>query len=162
MGRVHDLLTGGAWSGAGMGPLIEAVVEPYLSVSGANVNMNGDEVRLRSTAATTLGMVLYELATNAEKYGAWSRPGGVVDITWKRSRPEDGDGEMIELIWMEHGDLKQEEPHPAGFGTTFITRSLEYELRGKAVLDFGPQGLRCMIVFPAAGNLQEYGDGSRG
>src|SRR5208282_863983 len=117
---------------------------------------------LRSTAATTLGMVLYELATNAAKYGAWSGPGGSVDIAWKRYRPVVSDAEMIELAWAEHGDVKPERPHPAGFGTTFITRSIEYELRGKAVLDFAPEGLRCTIVFPSAGNLQEYADGSRG
>jgi two-component system CheB/CheR fusion protein len=55
MGRVHDLLTGGIWSGAAMGPLIEAVVQPYVSVSGANVTLSGAELYLRSTAATTLG-----------------------------------------------------------------------------------------------------------
>jgi two-component sensor histidine kinase len=107
-------------------------------------------------------MVLYELTTNAAKYGAWSHPGGSVEIGWKRFRPEGGDAEMIELTWVEHGDVKPESPHPAGFGTTFVTRSIEYELRGKAVLDFTPDGLRCTIGFPAAGNLQEYADGSRG
>jgi two-component system CheB/CheR fusion protein len=162
MGRVHDLLTGGIWSGAAMGPLIDAVVQPYVSVSGANVTMSGGELRLRSTAATTLGMVLYELATNAAKYGAWSGRGGSVEIGWKRFRPEGGDGDMIELTWAEHGDVKPERPHAAGFGTTFIVRSIEYELRGKAALDFTPDGLRCTIGFPAAGNVQELAEGGRG
>jgi two-component system CheB/CheR fusion protein len=162
MGRVHDLLTGGTWTGATIGPLTEVVVQPYISVSGANVHMAGGELRVRSTAATTLGMVLYELATNAAKYGAWSHPGGSVDIAWRHYRPDGSDAEMIELTWVEHGDVTPERPHPAGFGTTFITRSIEYELRGKAVLDFAPEGLRCTIVFPSAGNLQEYADGSRG
>jgi two-component system CheB/CheR fusion protein len=161
MGRVHDLLSGGVWTGASMGPLIEAVVQPYLSVSGANVHMTGSDLRLRSTAATTLGMVLYELATNAAKYGAWATPGGSVDIGWKRYQPEKGD-ERVEFTWAEHADLKPERPQSAGFGTTFISRSVEYELTGKASLDFAPEGLRCRIEFPVAGNLQEFAEGSRG
>jgi two-component system CheB/CheR fusion protein len=158
MGRVHDLLAGGVWTGAGIGPLIEAVVQPYVSVGGANVHMTGGELRLRSTAATTLGMVLYELATNAAKYGAWAVPGGSVDIAWKR---DERDG-LVEFTWIEHGDLKRGPPQAAGFGTTFITRSVEYELTGKASLDFAPEGLRCTIEFPVAGNLQESADGTRG
>jgi len=162
MGRVHDLLTGGVWTGADLAPLIDAVVQPYVSVSGANVNMTGGELRLSSTASTTMGMVLYELATNAQKYGAWSIAGGSVDIAWKRHRPEGGDSGMIEVTWVEHGDVKPAEHRAAGFGTTFITRSVEYELRGKAVLDFTAEGLRCTMELPAAGNLQEYVDGGRG
>jgi two-component system CheB/CheR fusion protein len=160
MGRVHDLLSGGVWTGADMGPLIGAVVQPYVSVGGANVSMAGGELRLRSTAATTLGMVLYELATNAAKYGAWATPGGSVDIAWKRYKPGKVD-ERVEFTWVEHGDVKPERPHPSGFGTIFITRSVEYELTGKASLDFAPEGLRCTIEFPVAGNLQGFADTRR-
>ena len=46
-------------------------------------------------------------------------------------------------------------PKAEGFGTTFIKRSVEYELGGAAKLTFAADGLRCDIAFP----LRESGGG---
>jgi two-component sensor histidine kinase len=47
------------------------------------VRLNGPEnVRLRSSTVQTLALALHELATNALKHGALSRPDGLLSIHW--------------------------------------------------------------------------------
>jgi two-component system, chemotaxis family, CheB/CheR fusion protein len=147
MGRTHDLLAVGAWSGAGLRPLIEAALAPYQNAASTNVRLAGPEIRLDTSTATAMGMVLHELATNAAKYGAMSAAGGRVAVTW--AAPEnDGAGPRLHLTWIERGGPEIVEPTTPGFGTSFITRIVEYELQGTASLELPPEGLRCTIEFP--------------
>jgi two-component system CheB/CheR fusion protein len=41
-----------------------------------------------------------------------------------------------------------------GFGTSFIRRSVEYELGGRLGLELSAAGLRCLIEFPLRRNLR--------
>ncbi|HUN40204.1 MAG TPA: chemotaxis protein CheB [Acetobacteraceae bacterium] len=152
MGRMHDLLANGAWSGAGLRDLIGAALEPYVSAARANVRLVGGDIRLDANAASTMGMVLHELATNASKYGALSTPGGTVEVGWTR---EDGaQGGRLELTWIERDGPPVDPNGTPGFGTSFITRSIEYELQGTVTLELAPTGLRCTIRFPLLGNVE--------
>ncbi len=54
-------------------------------------------MRLNARATLSLGMVIHELATNASKYGAFSRPEGRVSVRW--SRVDEGEGEEFRLVW---------------------------------------------------------------
>jgi two-component system CheB/CheR fusion protein len=146
MARVHDLLVTGAWAGAGLQNLIIAITEPYTSPGAGAVQVSGPAITLPADAAATLGMVFNELATNAAKYGALSAPAGKVDVTWQMRRGTNG--ERINLTWTEIGGPRVDLTGPAGFGTGFITRSVEYELDGTAVLDMKQTGLECRIEFP--------------
>ncbi|MBV8455947.1 MAG: PAS domain-containing protein, partial [Acetobacteraceae bacterium] len=150
MGRTHDLLTEGAWSGTSLRSLLETALEPHASPERDNVELTGPDIRLTSNQATTLGMVFHELATNASKYGALSTAGGHVAISWKLLESDPSGHRRVELIWTEQGGLPTDSSRPSGFGTGFILRSVEYELNGEASLDFLPEGVRCMIKFPIA------------
>ncbi len=147
MGRTHDLLTGGAWSGANLRSLLETALEPQ-ATGRTDIVLDGPEVRLASDIATTLGMVFHELATNASKYGALSKSGGRIEIHWRLLDADTANPRRVELSWSEHEGPPVSAPKLLGFGAGFITRSVEYELAGKATLDFAPDGLRCTIEFP--------------
>jgi two-component system, chemotaxis family, CheB/CheR fusion protein len=82
MARTHDVLSGGAWSGTELRSLIEIGLEPYVVADKQNVVLDGPTIPLAPKAATTLGMVFHELATNAAKYGALLQAGGQVEVTW--------------------------------------------------------------------------------
>jgi len=151
MGRTHDLLTDGAWSGTSVLSLLEAALEPHTTAGKDDIKLVGPEVRLAADKATTLGMVFHELATNASKYGALSQSGGRIEICWDLSDTDSANGQHLGLHWSEHGGPPVNLSRPSGFGTTFITRSVEYELGGKATLDFALDGLRCTIELPYAG-----------
>ena len=53
---------------------------PYTSSN--NTCIEGAEVILKAQAAQVTASVLHELATNAAKYGALSKPEGRVSIRW--------------------------------------------------------------------------------
>ncbi|HUB12193.1 MAG TPA: CheR family methyltransferase [Acetobacteraceae bacterium] len=148
MGRMHDLLAGGAWTAASLRALIGAALEPYGGLDSANVHVAGDETRLDAGTAATLGMVLHELATNAAKYGALSVTGGTVDVAWTREQEVQSGKSWLHLTWTERNGPPVDPAAAPGFGTGFITRAVEYELQGKADLELTPPGVRCTITFP--------------
>ncbi len=90
-----------------------------------------------------LALALHELCTNAAKYGALSRRGGHVEITWSRVP------EGMELVWTESGGPPTVEPAQYGFGTLLLTRVLAQQL-GSVELHFLPEGLRCRMTMPLA------------
>jgi two-component sensor histidine kinase len=114
---------------------------------------NGPEVRMGANASTTLGMILHELTTNASKYGALSAAGGRVEVSWESFADEPASQQLVRLTWIERGGPPVDACRPAGFGTSFITRSVEYELAGKSVLELAPEGLRCVMTFPICCNV---------
>jgi two-component system CheB/CheR fusion protein len=156
MGRTHDLLTAGAWSGTSVRSLVEAALGPYVTTGKGDVVVDGPAISLAAGPATTLGMVFHELATNASKYGALSKVGGHVEISWRLLETEQAGGQRLGLSWTESGGPPVEASSRSGFGTAFITRSVEYELGGRASLDFAPEGLRCTIEFPYGGAIERH------
>ncbi len=65
---------------------------------------------LTANAALALGLVLYELATNATKYGALSVPDGHVDVSWRLERKGDGDATSV-FNWRERDGPTVERAH---------------------------------------------------
>ena len=134
MGRTHDLLASGAWSGASVRSLIEAALEPYINRNHDNILLSGGAVGLRANAAATLGMVLHELATNASKYGALSLPGGTVDVSWALSDADSVDTRRLRVTWIERGGPPVTPPSDSGFGSAFIRRRKPGRLANSAPL----------------------------
>ena len=138
--RAHNLLTRESWLGADLRELARQELEPH--AEGGNVRIDGEPVRLSPGAAVAFAMAFHELTTNAVKYGALSRPGGKVDVSWRR-----GDG-RLRLEWTETGGPLAAEPSRRGFGSHLIERGLAYDLGGEARLEFRPEGLRCLVEAP--------------
>ena len=88
---------------------------------------------------TMLSLVLYELGTNALKYGAWSAPKGVVSIGWLA---RDG---TVTVEWKEHDGLPIKTPHKLGAGAKLIRTAIP-----DAVVDYRLErdGARCKIELP--------------
>lgn len=150
MAVTHDLLSSTNWTGASLRTLAESTLQNHVTRNGADIEIRGPELLLTPNAATNLGLVFYELATNAAKYGGLSNAGGRVDIAW---RPLDGSG-GVRLTWTETDGPAVVAPLAEGFGTTFVKRSVEFELQGSATMEPAPTGLRWTLEFPAKGNIQ--------
>jgi PAS domain S-box-containing protein len=132
----HNLLTSSQWEGAEIGELAREQLAPHATGAG-RIRLEGPSLLIPPGMATTLGLVLHELATNAAKYGALSAPSGKVTARW---RVEPGVPQRNLIIeWTERGGPAVTEPQRTGFGSVLIENS------GKVEQHFEPEGLRCTI-----------------
>jgi two-component sensor histidine kinase len=92
---------------------------------------------------STLGLALYELATNAAKHGALSTQNGRVTLRWKTA------GSLVDLVWKETGGPAVIPPTRQGFGSTLLKTAFSSE-GGVAELSYEADGVRCRLCFPAA------------
>ena len=139
----HDILTHGCGQ-VELEDLVERSLGPYYgAANGPHVEWSGGHVLLPPNMVVPLSMVLHELATNAAKYGAFSRPQGRVRIAWETAA-----GGEVRVTWVETGGPSVEDEPKAGFGSKLITRVVSYDLSGRAELAFPPDGFRCTLTFP--------------
>lgn len=61
----------------------------------------------------------------------------------------------MELVWAETCEPARPAILGEGFGTSFVKRSIEYEMEGDATVEPTPSGLRWVIVLPSKGNVQD-------
>ena len=137
----HKLLNETTWQGAN---LTELVREQLASSCGSGqVYTDGPEVWLPPQVALNLGLVLYELGTNARKYGALSVPNGRVQLSWEVVHEDDR--RVLRLTWQERGGPLVRPPLARGFGMGLIERTVGSSIDGAAQIAFEPEGLRCVI-----------------
>lgn len=145
MARTHELLSRDLWRGAPLDELVRATLKPYLGTRG-EISIAGPPVVIDPKTISILGMVLYELASNAARHGALGERPGRLAVDWSVERREAG--EWLVLRWKETRGEALRPPETGGFGTSFIERSLSYELSGSATLTFEADGLACILEFP--------------
>ena len=97
---------------------------------------------LRPNLAQCVAVALHELATNAAKYGALSKPEGRVHVIWSES-PADG----LVLRWAEADGPAVTVPERNGFGTRVI-RSMIEQSAGDVRFEWNSSGLVCEIRLP--------------
>ncbi len=88
-----------------------------------------------------LSMLLHELATNANKYGACSRAGGRVSVTWAL------DGRQVTLVWRESGGPAVTAPTREGFGSSLKVNVVR-QMNGTFSRNWEPAGLVVTVTFP--------------
>jgi two-component sensor histidine kinase len=141
LGRAHDLIRPVPGDGGGeaalLGDLFAVLLAPYddRGAVGDRIRVSVPEVRVGEAAATTLALVVHELATNSVKYGSLSVADGTVEV----SCPEH-DGEVV-IVWTERGGPPVSAPAgPGGFGSKLVSRSLGQQLGGSIAYDWPPEG----------------------
>jgi len=152
LGRAYELLSRDGWHKVPIGELVRTQVAPFAS-EGSRYTSRGEPCVLTANAALSLGMVMYELATNSTKYGALSVPTGRVEIEWQLTGAE---GERQEFIfrWKESGGPVVKPPTRQGFGSELMQRQLKYELNGRAEMIFNEDGLAVTLAVPAEEALE--------
>jgi two-component system CheB/CheR fusion protein len=149
LARIHELLSRrDLMAGLDLRELAEAVLAPLAGVHGGRVVCDGDGANLVPGAARVLGMALYELATNAAKYGALSVPDGRVSVSWSETVLPSGE-KRLRIQWGETGGPSVVEPSRRGVGIKMIQEALPYELGAEVQLEFAPGGVRCGIEVPS-------------
>jgi two-component sensor histidine kinase/CHASE3 domain sensor protein len=124
--------------------LIETVLSPYRSEA-THCGIDGPPLVLTPQQATPLGLMLHELVTNAVKYGAWSKHGGELAVTWGVTKDQPP---RLDLTWRERCAEAVAPPGDRqGFGGTLLQASTR-QLGGELQRDYHADGIEVRIAFP--------------
>jgi two-component sensor histidine kinase len=141
LGRAHDLvrpLPGHQGHAALLGDLLSILLSPYEDIGAfsGRIRVAVPRMGIGESAATSLALVVHELATNSLKYGALSAETGVLDLSGT------SDGNNLELVWRERGGPEVEAPlEGAGYGSRLVTRSVSGPLGGTIDYEWDPEGV---------------------
>ena len=150
--KLTIFLVMGDWHGADIRDLIRTHLAPFHNLGDNSVLIEGPELKLNPKAAEQIGLALHELGTNAVKHGALSVPTGMVKIRWdlETGGPHKG---RSRIIWEEAGGPRVEQPRRHGFGDLVITKLVPVSLRGTALLEFEPEGVKWVLLAPSSSVL---------
>lgn len=120
--------------------VVESALTPFEGSRG-RVSLDGPKVSLSAQESVALSLAIYELATNAVKYGALSGNAGWIVISWSAAVPQ------LTFRWSEHGGPPiLVPPVRAGFGSKLTNRIVPAYFNGMAHTVFEPDGLRYELV----------------
>ena len=145
LGRAHDLvrpLPGSEGKAAILGDLLTVLLAPYddLGAFSGRVRVSVPRMGVGEASATTLALVMHELATNSLKYGALSSPTGILDVSCATPTSE------VVITWTERGGPPVTKPEGAGgFGSKLVARSMAAQLGGSIERQWLDDGLVVLI-----------------
>jgi two-component sensor histidine kinase len=139
LGRAHDLvrpIPGKEGKAALFGDLIAVLLAPYddMGAFSGRVRVSVPRMGIGEKSATTLALIIHELATNSLKYGALSCETGTLDVSCSQ------EGERLIFTWTERGGPPVVAPESAGYGSNLTSRVIEAELDGTIEREWPPEG----------------------
>lgn len=153
LARSHDVLVRQDWTGATIRDLVSAQLAPFVREDGASVELEGENLILKPDAVQNLGFALFELGTNAVKYGALAAPAGKVKISW--DMVESSGRKHVRFVWQETGGPPVTQPLRKGFGAMVIERFIAVTFGGHVESLFLPEGFCWTLEIPAEHLLSE-------
>jgi len=141
LGRAHDLvrpLPGGQGDAALLGDLLSVLLAPYddMGAFKGRIRVAVERMGVGENAATGLGLIIHELATNSMKYGALSAPTGTLDLSSTATEDE------VILTWLERGGPEVESPNAGeGFGSKLVRRTVAGQLGGSIAYEWSTGGV---------------------
>lgn len=141
LAQAHDQVVRNDGGGA-LRDLLESELRPYRDA--ATISLEGPDIGLDARAYSVLALVLHELATNAAKYGALSRPSGSLRVVWRINEDQ-----TCEIDWQERGGPPTVTPKGKGFGSVLLSRSIPFDLGGESDLSYPPEGVSARFKLPS-------------
>jgi two-component sensor histidine kinase len=135
LSATDDLIARVDGSGCDIKDLLLSELGPYGHV---RFILNGNPLFLPAKLAVSLALIFHELATNAGKYGAFSSPRGLLQVSWSVS------DDRLNITWDETEGPPVGEIGKAGFGTKLLQSALG-PFDGKAEISFLKTGIHCTM-----------------
>ena len=141
LGRAHDLVQqgGGPTSRTALlGDLLSVLLAPYDDMGAFNgrIRVSVPRMVVGEKAATTLALIVHELATNALKHGALSAAAGLLDVSCTDHADE------VVIVWTERGGPPVFAPtEPCGFGSKLMARTMAGQFAGSIATEWSKQGV---------------------
>jgi two-component sensor histidine kinase len=145
LGRAHDLvrpLPGQEGKAALLGDLLTVLLAPYddLGAFSGRVRVAVPRMGVGEKSATTLALVVHELATNSLKYGALSAEEGTLDVSCATHETD------VVISWTERGGPPVASAQgPDGYGTSLMTRSMMRQFGGSIDYRWDEGGLIAVL-----------------
>lgn len=149
LGRAHDLvrpLPGPQGRAALLGDLLSILLSPYEDVGAfsGRIRVSVPRMGVGESAATTLALLIHELATNSVKYGALSSETGALDVSGALV------DEDVRIVWTERGGPVVKPSETTGYGSRLVKRSVNGQLGGSIDYDWSPDGVIVTLVIKSA------------
>jgi two-component sensor histidine kinase len=158
LARVQGLLSRAAPAGGiNFDELLASELSAQSAKNGGVLTLDGPKgVALRPISVQALAMALYELTTNALKYGALGQRNGRLNIHWRAET--ENDAPWIFVDWRERGVDTARVPAGAkgdGSGRRLIEDALPYQFGARTTFVIEPDGIHCTIALPLSGPQTE-------
>jgi two-component system, chemotaxis family, CheB/CheR fusion protein len=157
--QAQDLLLASDWKGAAVADVVRASLKPFMADETC-LEMHGPDVELNTGAVHTFSLVLHELATNASKFGALTKPEGKIVVDWQLDAGESNSG-RFRMSWREIGGPVVAPPKQTGFGHDVVAEMPKHELAGEVTLEYLPGGLFWSVDVPAGRAVGRNAEGSK-
>jgi two-component sensor histidine kinase len=135
LSATDDLIARVDGAGCDIKDLLLSELGPYGHV---RFTLNGNPLFLPAKLAVSLALIFHELATNAGKYGAFSSPRGLLQVSWSVS------DDRLNITWDETEGPPIETIGEAGFGTKLLKSALT-PFDGKTEIAFLKTGVHCTM-----------------
>lgn len=142
MARTHELLIAREWRAVD----VETLLRRTFDIHQESVELDCDPIELDAETGAALSMAVYELVTNAAKYGGLAAPDGALRVEVRRVRRNEA--AWLRLAWQESTVAPVQPPAEEGFGYRMVRRVVESQLRGTAAVDYQPHGVSWQIEIP--------------
>ncbi len=144
LSKAHSMLSDATWKGADVRELVHDQMS-LGAIDERRITVSGPPVSLEPQQALHVALMLHELTTNANKYGALANSDGIISIGWNVR------DDRLNMSWIERGSLPIATPEHRGFGTTLIEQTARAD-GGDAVVKYGETGVEWEITLPLLGN----------
>lgn len=135
LSATDDLIARVDGSGCDIKDLLVSELGPYGHV---RFTLNGNPLFLPAKLAVSLALMFHELATNAAKYGAFSSPHGLLQVSWSVS------GDRLTITWDETEGPPVGAIGKPGFGTKLLKSALR-PFNGSSEIAFLKTGVHCTM-----------------
>jgi two-component sensor histidine kinase len=135
LSATDDLIAKVDGRGCDIRDLLLSELGPYGHV---RFTLNGNPLFLPAKLAVSLALIFHELATNAGKYGAFSSPHGLLQVSWSVS------DDRLTISWDETEGPVIGAIGEAGFGTKLLKSALT-PFDGKTEIAFLKSGIHCTL-----------------
>jgi two-component sensor histidine kinase len=135
LSATDDLIARVDGSGCDIKDLLLSELGPYGHV---RFTLNGNPLFLPAKLAVSMALMFHELATNAAKYGAFSSPHGLLQVSWSVS------DDRLNITWDETEGPAVGSVGQPGFGTKLLNSALT-PFDGKTEIAFLKTGIHCTM-----------------
>lgn len=151
LAQAHDMLLQEDWGGATITQISNMALAPFNRTFGNRIRMSGPSLFVSDRVTVSLSLGLYELATNAVKYGALSNEHGSIDFNW--DVVDDQGQKKFQMRWIETNGPSVTRPSHRGFGQRLLRLVLAEELKARCDIDFAASGLKINVLAPITSDV---------